>query len=917
MSTVVKEGLSVGALQHVSNEITPIIRAGGASVIMGTMRLIESFLFLGLTILINMPGTYGADVIPWQVGKCDNNYAEFRFAGDINAYKYARPGGATLEIGKGTTSRDWFFLQPGPDDREWAGEGEHPYEIIFNLDTQPKGPFLIKIDLVGVNPNSPSVLRVRVNDHIRFFQLRAGDSDLCLSDPAAGKEQVVEMYVAGGFLNRGRNVLNLVVSKGSWILYDCISMTPCSETPAIIEDLSLEPTYLYKQRNGKLKQVMWAVMDLYEDQEIISTEITSEQGWKATQEFRNVESGRRKLEVEVAPVQVAQKLHLRLFAGGKAFETDGTILPQKRWKIYLMPSTHFDLGYTDIQSNVLKLHRENNEHAIDWIRRYPGFGWNNEGAYLAEDYLGHGTGPNDFIELAIKGRLGVMGFYGNELTGVCSHEGLVRLINYYDFLRHRYGIASGCATESDVPTMVCTVPMVLRGHGIRYLSHGINPTRARGDQEFDRTPFYWESPDGSRVLMWKIVGSYAQSAEITGLEDAGHMGLAMDRIIGCISEFDKRDDYPYDAILLHGAYGDNWPIGESLARVPPEWNANYAYPKLIFCRGSEFFEYIEKHFADYLPIVKGDGGVWWEDGVASSAHETGIARVAKERLVTAEKIIATCDETFQKRIGGRLAEAWKQALLFDEHTWGAACSIDAPYSKDTLDQWRVKKSFADNAARLANEILQEAIDNFTPVVSADSVVVFNPSSWSRSETVEVTTPDGKLGRLFAESVPPLGYRVFPLAKLSEKSARAEASNILENQYYVVRFDEASGSVASIYDKELGRELVDSSKYGLKAYLYVSGGESSCILGPGGQKPNLTISTADNGTLKKLVFPDRQVMQISATAPYANSFLSTVILYNDQNASILLTRSTSLKQLEKKRDTSPFRLPLTNPQYGWR
>ncbi|MCL6630060.1 MAG: hypothetical protein K6U00_10720, partial [Armatimonadetes bacterium] len=80
-----------------SNEITPIIRAGGASVIMGTMRLIESFLFLGLTILINMPGTYGADVIPWQVGKCDNNYAEFRFAGDINAYKYARPGGATLE----------------------------------------------------------------------------------------------------------------------------------------------------------------------------------------------------------------------------------------------------------------------------------------------------------------------------------------------------------------------------------------------------------------------------------------------------------------------------------------------------------------------------------------------------------------------------------------------------------------------------------------------------------------------------------------------------------------------------------------------------------------------------------------------------------------------------------------------------
>ena len=48
---------------------------------------------------------------------------------------------------------------------------------------------------------------------------------------------------------------------------------------------------------------------------------------------------------------------------------------------------------------------------------------------------------------------------------------------------------------------------------------------------------------------------------------------------------------------------------------------------------------------------------------------------------------------------------------------------------------------------------------------------------------------------------------------------------MENQYYRVVFDPASGAVKSIFDKELNKELVSaSSPYRFDQYLYVTGAD---------------------------------------------------------------------------------------------
>ena len=50
-----------------------------------------------------------------------------------------------------------------------------------------------------------------------------------------------------------------------------------------------------------------------------------------------------------------------------------------------------------------------------------------------------------------------------------------------------------------------------------------------------------------------------------------------------------------------------------------EWNAKYAYPRLIIATTSEVFHAFEKRYGDKLPTYRGDLTPYWEDGAASGA----------------------------------------------------------------------------------------------------------------------------------------------------------------------------------------------------------------------------------------------------------------------------------------------------------
>ena len=160
------------------------------------------------------------------------------------------------------------------------------------------------------------------------------------------------------------------------------------------------------------------------------------------------------------------------------------------------------------------------------------------------------------------------------------------------------------------------------------------------------------------------------------------MESARAQILQNLAAYENRKDYPYDAVFLHGAVGDNGPLNEQLAETAKQWNERYAFPKIILCQNAEFHEYIEKHYGDKLPVYRGSAGTYWEDGAGSSAQETALNRNAQENLANGERFLALAERIgkVKKYQPDALYNAWRNCLLYDEHTWGASCSISEPES---------------------------------------------------------------------------------------------------------------------------------------------------------------------------------------------------------------------------------------------
>ena len=203
--------------------------------------------------------------------------------------------------------------------------------------------------------------------------------------------------------------------------------------------------------------------------------------------------------------------------------------------------------------------------------------------------------------------MGLSAFFGNMLTGLCSHEALNRATLFSRDLANRGGFDFTSVILDDVPSAVGSLPTILANAGIKYFIEGVNNERAPYATQGLQNPFYWEGPDGSRVLS-HIAGGYGMAGGlISSLEQAS------ERLPGFLAGYENAG-YPYDAVLVNGAFSDNQGVASWLPEVVEKWNAQWEYPKLILGRPEDFFRYIEQNFAAKIPVLRADFGTWWEDG---------------------------------------------------------------------------------------------------------------------------------------------------------------------------------------------------------------------------------------------------------------------------------------------------------------
>jgi hypothetical protein len=774
----------------------------------------------------------------FQIGKPDSSYGEFAIAGNYSLYPSLFPNDVNFKIGSSIENRDFPYIHPGPSDF-WAGAKPHTFRIIFALDRIPNPSIRLNLYLVNTHYSGPPLIAVYLNDKlISQCQLPPGGGDASLTDPQKGENWVVAIPLNPEDFNIGENEIRIENVRGSWLLYDAILLEEGLKLDKPqIKVMKAKATPFFVKEKGGTRQILevW-LSNIGKEGDIILS----------------IEKGKRREEI---PLRIAEgDNHLKVplpegLTGDVKIKVEDKFLtlnikPQRKWLLFLAPSVHTDIGYTDVQTNVIRRHDENLRIAIEEAKRNPNFKWNLEVAWQLENFLQDEPElSKDLLNLLKGGQLSLQALYANMLTGLCSPESLARLCLFSKQLSRLQDFPIDSAVLSDVPSAIFPMPSILNAYGIKYFAEAINTYRARFP--YPSHPFYWEGPDGGKVLFFASPG-YALARGI-GLLDS--FDVLSNRILSLLEGLEQ-SNYPYDAYLLYGAYSDNELIDPRFMNLVEEWNARYAYPKIIVSTYSDFFKYIEEKYKGKIPTYNLDAGAYWEDGAVSTAKELAMNRQAKDWAVEAETIYSlasllnpSIDYPKQK-----FKDLWRNILLFDEHTWGAWCSVSDPYAETTLRQWEIKASFAHKAIKEAKELREEAMRNFSSLVYCDgeSILVLNPLSFPRSDVAKVEIPyeefalydgereipwqrDGKDVLFFVKNVPPLGYKRIKIIKTKPSSFPTpfgSSEGTLETPFFLIKFDEKG--IYSIKDKDLNLELIEKGKR-LADYLYLSGPEGKQTL----------------------------------------------------------------------------------------
>ncbi len=413
-------------------------------------------------------------------------------------------------------------------------------------------------------------------------------------------------------------------------------------------------------------------------------------------------------------------------------------------KIYILHHSHVDIGYTDVQDEVEKKQWANLESAMTLAENSRAnnegsrFKWNSEVLWPVVGYLEQAAEEDRarFFEACRRGEIGLDALYANELTGLCRPEELLELLRFARTLKTEHGLPIEAAMITDIPGYSWGLVPSLVQSGVKYLSCGPNIGHRIGHifKEWADRPFYWESPSGQeQILCW--VHGKGYSWFHTGLNYKGlKKRLKDEAVFDYLTELEQTG-YPYDIVSFRYNIGsDNGPTDEYLADVVEEWNTTYISPRLIIATTAELFRDFEKQYGAGLPVFKGDFTGHWEDGAGSSAKETALNRRAAERLVQAQTLHALYNRAAFPQ--DKIDAAWKNILLYDEHTWGSWNSISEPHAEFTLAQWRIKQAFALDADRQTRELLEDAL----PVPgrngqSVDSLDIHNTGSRPRTDLV--------------------------------------------------------------------------------------------------------------------------------------------------------------------------------------
>ncbi|MES2390982.1 MAG: glycoside hydrolase family 38 C-terminal domain-containing protein [Acidobacteriota bacterium] len=787
----------------------------------------------------------------WQIGSDDQSSLEYR-AGSAKSVHF--------HVGRDKWETDW------PGDQKIGAT----YTISFDLEGAPTTDLQLQLMLLTYQPRIP-VLGVAVNGHQGTFYLHPvvstylGDQR-SIFDPHYSSTKLA-ISIPAEYLKVGTNSLQIsssvdhspdtdLATPSGW-KYDFVRLVeaPRSErAPSVAA--KLEPTIFYHLKDGRLCEVVEATVRFRGEHKAGEATLTVAGKSYSAAISDSPEFGEVRLDFDVPEWTGEQSAKLDVRAGADSGSFTSELTPARKWTLFVVPHTHVDVGYTDYQGKVAEAQARTLEEAAELVKKYPDFKFTTDGSWNLQQFL-ESRSPDqqkEMLDLIRAGKIGVPAQYVNLLTSYSSLETLYRSLYYERQLSKKNNLPYVYANTTDVPTYTGAYPSILASAGIKYWVVGANNDRApmlSHEAWNEKSPFWWAGPDGKKVLFW-YSRCYEQVMFMFGLPP---QQFAVQESLPIFLQAYSHPEYKPDVALIYGTQQENTDLVPETARFATTWNKEYVYPKLRYSRFDEYFDYLEKHYGASLPTYTGDMSGYWEDGIGSDALNAARDRSNQNDAVSAEVVATGAHEVNAGHLPPRkeVDEIWNNILLFSEHTWDSANSVTQPESDEAVKQLAVKDNYPTQARFLIDDVTNRALSQLVNDVRvpADTLVVFNSLSWPRNAQVEtdlkpneeitewgseapsdvevLSQKDGlRHVRFLAMDLPAVGYKCFRIragAKRVTSVASVENRPVIENKFYRVTVDPESGSIQSIFDKEVGRELVDQhGLYKFGQYLYVTGGD---------------------------------------------------------------------------------------------
>jgi alpha-mannosidase len=909
----------------------------------------------------------------WKIGTFNGSSGEFK-SQDID---YSDPTSDPVFVVGQSNDKNWYRFQPGPANGI-AGGRLHPFTVKFVLNDAPRGVYRLKLAILYETPRL-SLLKLEVNGHSGFFyfhpklDFRAGDWEGTFVPQSSIDEKTIPLPAA--WLQKGENTfvftamddppdaqnsLGAIAPGHTGLIYDALELIN-DDAERYNEQaftVQVEPTIFYRETKAGMMEVVdvFVGASSFLNHESLDVRIAGHsfnKPFSTTNDF-----GEARFVLEVPEWTGSSDATVRL---GK-LSAKAMVGPAKKWTIALIPHEHLDVGFTDYPAKVAELHSQSVDQAMGLIKKTPDFRWTLDGSWVADQYLNgrSAEAQEQFLVHVRDGNLVIPPEFANQHTGNASWEGLARSLYGQRNLAREYKLPKAEAAQIvDVPSYTWAYASVLHDAGIKYFVAASNSWRAPVmllGRWNEKSPFYWEGPDGSRVLMW-YSRAYLQAHTLFG--GPWRMESIRDSLPVFLQAY-TRPDYTASTAIIFGTQLENTPLAPEQSEIVSAFSHEYAWPKLEFSTVQSAMQQIEHEWKGNIPVFRGDFGPYWEDGYGSDAAHTAIHRENQHRIATAE-IMGSAVSSIDTRVRpdkAMLDDAWHNELLYDEHTWTYVSATTQPEHHQSEDQIALKGSRVVRARNDINESIERGWAQLEAMVRTkdNSIAVFNSLNWTRSAIVETDLPDGAMlvdptgaevpleilwkgkgislpgfgpgnvrVRFLAAAVPAVGYKLYAIKLIKkEPSPPSEIKgNILENGFYRVTLDPASGSIASIFDKHLGRELVDpSSPYRFGQYLYVTGGDnypenSLYRFGSGLQPPALTVHAAESGTLISAgKTPIGIVAKLSSTAPDTPSIQTDILLPNSTKSVWITYHIHKDRVLTRESAYVAFPFAVTTPDFSY-